>query len=602
MKKLILPFLLVLCSISLHAQVGIGTETPNASAILDVTSTSKGLLMPRMTTVERDAIASPAAGLVVFNTTTNCINMFTGSIWNELCGTATQGTIATLNCSPTNNGTLTANTIASSVSSVFSYTGGNNITHNGQTVTSTGVTGLTATLASGTMSSAGGTLTYNITGTPSGSGTASFAINIGGKTCTLTRTVNAVGTISSLYYYNRTGQTSYPSGQALSGTQQELLGYTGGNNGTYSALSVNSTGVTGLTATMPSGTFTNPMSVPLYITLTGTPTATGTASFSISLGGQSYTITRTITAPIGTLASINCSGTTNGTLTSGTVASSVSSIISYTGGNAGTHNGQTVTSTGVTGLTATLTAGSFDSGNGTLTYNITGTPTADGTATFAISIGGQTCSLTRTVAAGTVACLVGATTVVDVYNTATLKTWMDRNLGAHRAATSRTDAQAYGDYYQWGRGNDGHQCRTSATTPNQSSTNQPSHGNFILTGQTPWRSTTTDLWQGISGVNNPCPTGYRIPTQAEFQAEVASWGANQNRTGAFASPLKFTTGGGRNSDSPGQIFHDGENGYYWQSGVNGGYPISTNIRDISVQTSGTQTTQSYGYSVRCIKN
>jgi uncharacterized protein (TIGR02145 family) len=74
-------------------------------------------------------------------------------------------------------------------------------------------------------------------------------------------------------------------------------------------------------------------------------------------------------------------------------------VISYTGGNGGTHSGQTVTSTGVTGLTATLAAGSFATGAGTLTYNITGTPASSGTATFAINIGGQTCNLTRTVAA-----------------------------------------------------------------------------------------------------------------------------------------------------------------------------------------------------------
>lgn len=47
--------------------VGIGTTTPNASAVLDASSTSKGFLPPRMTTVQRDAIASPAAGLVIFN-------------------------------------------------------------------------------------------------------------------------------------------------------------------------------------------------------------------------------------------------------------------------------------------------------------------------------------------------------------------------------------------------------------------------------------------------------------------------------------------------------------------------------------------------------
>ena len=72
------------------------------------------------------------------------------------------------------------------------------------------------------------------------------------------------------------------------------------------------------------------------------------------------------------------------------------------------------------------------------------------------------------------------TEVVEVLNPDTGKTWMDRNLGASRAATSKTDEQAYGDLYQWGRGADGHQCRNSNTTTTLSSTDQPLNGDFIL--------------------------------------------------------------------------------------------------------------------------
>jgi hypothetical protein len=56
-------------------------------------------------------------------------------------------------------------------------------------VNSTGVTGLTATLVAGTFANGSGTLTYTITGTPSSSGNANFAINIGGRVCTLSRSV-----------------------------------------------------------------------------------------------------------------------------------------------------------------------------------------------------------------------------------------------------------------------------------------------------------------------------------------------------------------------------------------------------------------------------
>jgi hypothetical protein len=90
--------------------------------------------------------------------------------------------------------------------------------------------------------------------------------------------------------------------------------------------------------------------------------------------------------------------------------------------------------------------------------------------------------------------------------------WMDRNLGASRVATSSTDSAAYGDLYQWGRGADGHQIRTSGTTDVTSDTDVPGHDDFITTNTSPydWRSPQNDnLWQGVSGINNPCPDMFR---------------------------------------------------------------------------------------------
>jgi VCBS repeat-containing protein len=87
--------------------------------------------------------------------------------------------------------------------------------------------------------------------------------------------------------------------------------------------------------------------------------------------------------------------------------------------------------------------------------------------------------------AGSVFCTTGPTQIVPVLNPRTGKVCMNRNLGASRAATSTADSQAYGDLYQWGRRTDGYQCRNSATTNVLSSTNQPDHGNFILTPNSP---------------------------------------------------------------------------------------------------------------------
>lgn len=184
--------LLLVAATFTQAQVGVGTSSPHASAKLEVSSTSQGFLPPRMTTAERNAISSPATGLIIFNTTSNALNIYFSGAWYQLSSSAISGSIATLvTASPTNNGSLTSGTAASGVSSVVSYTGGNGENHSGQTVTSTSVTGLTATLSAGTFAVGNGTLTYNITGTPSSDGTASFALNIGGQTGTLTRNVIA---------------------------------------------------------------------------------------------------------------------------------------------------------------------------------------------------------------------------------------------------------------------------------------------------------------------------------------------------------------------------------------------------------------------------
>ena len=76
----------VLFTVTTYAQVGIGTATPDVSTVLDVQSTTKGFLLPRMTETERDNIASPAAGLVIW--CTNCslegeLQFFNGSAWTK---------------------------------------------------------------------------------------------------------------------------------------------------------------------------------------------------------------------------------------------------------------------------------------------------------------------------------------------------------------------------------------------------------------------------------------------------------------------------------------------------------------------------------------
>lgn len=204
---------------------------------------------------------------------------------------------------------------------------------------------------------------------------------------------------------------------------------------------------------------------------------------------------------------------------------------------------------------------------------------------------------------GTIFCDNVVTAVVDVFNPTTGKTWMDRNLGAVRAATSSADYGAYGDLYQWGRGADRHHCRDSPSLSEVSNSDQPGNGYFFTrvgsTSPYDWRSPKNDdLWQGEDGTNNPCPSGYRLPTNTELEAERLSWSSN-NAAGAYASPLKWTVAGNRNYSSAN--FADvGSNGHYWSSSIFNGRSYYLTFGSSSASSTLNQRT--YAYSIRCIKD
>jgi hypothetical protein len=205
---------------------------------------------------------------------------------------------------------------------------------------------------------------------------------------------------------------------------------------------------------------------------------------------------------------------------------------------------------------------------------------------------------------------VSFTTASFTFNTvigANKRVWMDRNLGATRVATSPTDAEAYGDLYQWGRGSDGHQLRNSATTTTLSSADQPGNGNFIKapTNQYDWRSPqNVNLWQGVNGVNNPCPNGYRLPTESELTAEQLSW-SSQNAEGAFASPLKLPMPGYRIS-TDGRLVDAGIGAGYWTSTVYGTYShtlgLGSSVINMAYSGRAYYSGRAFGFSCRCIKD
>ncbi len=101
-------------------RMGIGTDTP--SAILDIVSTTSGILIPRVTTAERDAIAAPVAGMQVYNTSTNKLNYHNGTSWQEISAASGAGTVTSIVAGPgLTGGTITTSgTIAVDVGTTAS--------------------------------------------------------------------------------------------------------------------------------------------------------------------------------------------------------------------------------------------------------------------------------------------------------------------------------------------------------------------------------------------------------------------------------------------------------------------------------------------------
>ena len=299
-----------------NAQVGVGLPVGDIhpSAELEVKSTKKGFLAPRMTYAERNSIATPAAGLLIYQTDAVANNpsglyYFDGTAWKNGIGAQGEvglkgdkgdkgepgaagsmpsgttlgemiywdgtkwaslvadtngqiltncdglptwrtgsiglGKIATLNCGGVSvNGALNHGVAVSNVSCVFTYLGGNGGGYSSQNIRSTGVTGLFATLSSGKFTNGDGSVTYKIKGIPSASGTAIFEVNLGGKTCTLTLTVNSP---SYLVTFNSNGGTISTSKTVKYGSAYGTLPIPTKEGYTFTGWSLNATTISATT-------------------------------------------------------------------------------------------------------------------------------------------------------------------------------------------------------------------------------------------------------------------------------------------------------------------------------------------------------------------
>jgi len=313
----------------------------------------------------------------------------------------------------------------------------------------------------------------------------------------------------------------------------------------------------------------------------------------------------------GTISALNCSSATNnGTLTATSAASGVTSVISYTGGNGGTHNGQVVTSTGVSGLTATLQAGTFANGTGSLTYAISGTPSTSGTASFALNVGGKTCALTRTVNSAPQNPTSGYGPNISDNDGNTYKTvyigtqqWMAENLKTAKY-NDGTGIPNVTDATQWSN------LTTGAWVYyNNDAANNAKYGKLYN-------------WYAVSpttnGNKNICPTGWHVPTDTEWTVltdylggvsvaggkmkEVGTTNWNSPNTGSTNKSL-FTGLPGGNRGNDGNYGGIGDGGYWWNSSENKtGNAWGRYLYYYNGNAYYYDGVKSYGLSVRCLRD
>ncbi|MGN7866440.1 T9SS type A sorting domain-containing protein [Chryseobacterium sp. 22458] len=190
--------------------------------------------------------------------------------------------------------------------------------------------------------------------------------------------------------------------------------------------------------------------------------------------------------------------------------------------------------------------------------------------------------------------------------------WLQQNLGSLQVANMAEDEKAYGDFFQWGRWDDGHQLRNSPLTsaPQLNAPDGLAGTQSFITGSPAWWevNATTDAWTGkdLTEITNttgvdPCKAigpDWKMPSQVEWKTIVGVESIT-SPSKAYGSHLKLPAAGSR-SHIDGTFSFVGKRGYYWSSdptGIGGKYLyIGTTISNAAAGAPKGQ-----GASVRCIK-
>lgn len=294
-----------------NGNVGIGKAEPDSNAMLDVTSSNKGVLLPRLSTAQRDQIpAALANGLLIYNTTQNCFNYYDDNVakWLSLCGTQAPAKFTLQDCTSSPSGPSGTYKAGTAVTSANTYTISVNVSEPGTyTITANTTNGYSFT-KSGTFTQTGiQTIVLDGQGTPS----------TGPSTDTVSLIFNGISVASSCATISVAGNT----------TSFKV---------NCSGLSKNGVYTKGTTATSA-----NYIDVPITsVTTPGTATITTNTTNGLTFSSGPVNIT-TSTSSIRLYAQGTPSNTDNGTLYTYTFTAPGSSPCSFgvtVGSTIGTFN------------------------------------------------------------------------------------------------------------------------------------------------------------------------------------------------------------------------------------------------------------------------
>ena len=351
-----------LASPTFTGTVAVGTASPSPAAVLDLTSTSKGLLLPRLTFVQRSSIVSPEAGLILWCTDCGAngeLQVYNGTNFENMVGANVQFALPT----------ISATSAATAITSSSFTTGGSIESDGGALVTARGVvwntnTNPTISLTTKTSDGTGiGNFSSSVTGLTSGVTyyVRAYATNSVGTKYGPEITVNSAQAVATLA--TTTAASSITITSAISGGN---ITYNGG-------ATVTASGVVWSTSASPTVELSTK-------TTDGTANGTFTSSITSLSPGTLYYVRSYATNSVGTSygEQISFNSATPLTLAATTAASSIANTTATSGGDISSDGGSAVTARGIvwgttTNPTTALTTKTTDgTGTGTFTSSLTG--------------------------------------------------------------------------------------------------------------------------------------------------------------------------------------------------------------------------------------